>query len=182
LGRQPGGQLAQQLNADNGDGESDAVGDGQSGTHQLFRSILRVQGGKLRRIPDHHYSPENQKQQHHRQGRKENQRRQRLASAPPMEQTKKTILGENLSANVKKANNNVPPIKPNCTEEMMEPTAPEPNSNFSCNGPRMALPENQREVPINWEATITGRICLGRSIIIFLIELYSAHSNWKDRM
>ncbi len=91
----------------------------------------------------------------------------RLDSAPKMEQKRNIFRGENLSEIAKKAKHSVPAIKPNCTAEVILPTAPTPIFHWVCRSPKMALPANQREVPENWENTIVGKIQKGILVSIF---------------
>ena len=66
--------------------------------------------------------------------------------------------GENLSEMAKKAKQRVPLIKPNCTAEVILPTASAPIFHCACKSPKIALPANHSDPPANWENTMVGKI------------------------
>jgi hypothetical protein len=75
---------------------------------------------------------------------------------------KNTQRGDHLSEIVKKANNRVPKTKPIFTEEVRYPIAEGGRCNICSSSSITAFPENQSEVPVNCERTITGKIQGGR--------------------
>ena len=83
-----------------------------------------------------------------------------LQSAPSEAHKKKTLDGENRSAIVKSANNNVPVIKPNCTAEVKFSKALLGKLKFSIKSFNTAFPANHKEVQQNCEITIIGSILL----------------------
>jgi hypothetical protein len=78
-----------------------------------------------------------------------------------MEQSRKILTGENLSANEKKAKIKVPAIKPSCTALVIQPTDSAARSRDVCRSEITAFPANQSDVPANCETTIAGRIRRG---------------------
>ena len=66
-----------------------------------------------------------------------------------MAQRKKTCVGENLSEMLKKANNKVPRINPDCTAEVSKLRALEDNSKNEISSGITALPANHNEVQQN---------------------------------
>ncbi len=80
---------------------------------------------------------------------------QKLAILPMNAQTKKTLEGEKRSAIVKMANNSVPIIKPNCTEEVKYPKLSEERLKFNTKSFITALPANHREVQQNCATTMS---------------------------
>ena len=66
-----------------------------------------------------------------------------------MAQRKNTWVGENLSEMLKKANNKVPRINPDCTAEVSKLRALEDNSKTKISSGITALPANHNEVQQN---------------------------------
>lgn len=76
--------------------------------------------------------------------------------------TKKTFDGENRSAMLKMANNNVPEIKPNCTAEVSKAVVVLSKLYTSARSGITALPANQSEVQRNWASIIIVLIFFNR--------------------
>lgn len=82
----------------------------------------------------------------------------RFASAPSIEEKKKTREGENRSATDNNANTSVPEINPSCTAEVIFAVAFFPSSNATVNSGSTAFPANHNDVPANCERMISGSI------------------------
>ena len=76
-----GAEHVQQLNADDRDGETDAVRNRQRRSHERFRRVLRVQRRELRRIADDRDTPHHHECEKERLRRAEHERRDRTAHA-----------------------------------------------------------------------------------------------------
>ena len=85
----------------------------------------------------------------------------KLANAPKRLDMKKTLEGENLSAIARNANNKVPTINPNWTEEDIFPNALSGSCKAVCKSNKMAFPANHNEVPANCAKIIIGKMYFG---------------------
>lgn len=83
-----------------------------------------------------------------------------FVKAPNNELMKNNFTGEKRSAKEKKANTNVPAIKPSITAVVTRLTEYWLNCRDSFNSGNTALPTNQSDVPANCDRTITGNTFL----------------------
>ena len=84
-----------------------------------------------------------------------------LQPAPASAHSRKTCRGEKRSAIVSAAKASVPPMKPNCTAEVSEPTAAAGSCQSRCRSGITALTANHSDVPASCDSTMVGRMRFG---------------------